>query len=329
MHDWNIAFVVYCDGGSFSGRNSTVETVNGQLLHFKGNYVLEAVIDTLLKRHGLHEATDVVVTGDGTGGLATYLHLDMWAAALPPSTFVVGMPDSGFFLDWSDTKPATAASTYSAAMRSNFHAFNASSGLNDACVAAYLEADQDAGDCYFAEHTAPFIRTPMFAMQSTVDSWQLEYELGIKGFSSAPFVPRKSEPYMIPFIDIEVNAVAEFTTSTSEIALINTYRQQLVARIRESFTGHPGRSGVFNACLYHIGGHDEITIGGTRMVDAFKQWYVAQRSLWEKGLRPVQEKSWWQVQSFPCIGEVCCGTYYNHYPALDLMNFASRADVHV
>lgn len=37
MHDWNIAFVVYCDGGSFSGRKSTVETVNGQPLHFKGN----------------------------------------------------------------------------------------------------------------------------------------------------------------------------------------------------------------------------------------------------------------------------------------------------
>lgn len=74
------------------------------------------------------------------------------------------------FLDWSDTKPANVASTYSAAMRSNFRAFNASSGLNDACVAAHLEADQDAGDCYFAEHTADFIRTPMFAMQSVVEA---------------------------------------------------------------------------------------------------------------------------------------------------------------
>lgn len=233
------------------------------------------------------------------------------------------------FLDWSDTKPANVASTYSAAMRSNFRAFNASSGLNDACVAAHLEADQDAGDCYFAEHTADFIRTPMFAMQSVVDSWQLEHELGIKGFSSAPFFPRKAEPYMVPFIDVEENTVAEFTTSTSDIASISTYRQQLVARILESFTSHSGRSGVFNTCLYHIGGHDKITVGGKRMVDAFRQWYVAQRGLWEKGLRPVHEKSWWRVQSFPCLGEDCCGTYFDRYPALDLLNFASRSDVHV
>lgn len=134
---------------------------------------------------------------------------------------------------------------------------------------------------------------------------------------------------MVPFIDVEENTVAEFTTSTSDIASISTYRQQLVARILESFTSHSGRSGVFNNCLYHIGGHDKITVGGKRMVDAFRQWYVAQRGLWEKGLRPVHEKSWWRVQSFPCLGEDCCGTYFDRYPALDLLNFASRSDVHV
>ena len=52
-----------------------------------------------LLAQGLGAASDVVVSGCSAGGLATYLHVDRWAAALPKAK-VRGLPDSGFFLDF-------------------------------------------------------------------------------------------------------------------------------------------------------------------------------------------------------------------------------------
>ncbi len=46
----------------------------------------------------MSKATDVVISGCSAGGLATYLHVDLWHSLFPSSTKVVGMPDSGFFL---------------------------------------------------------------------------------------------------------------------------------------------------------------------------------------------------------------------------------------
>ena len=34
------------------------------------------------------------------GGLATYMHADKWAQAMPEGVRVAAMPDSGFFLDY-------------------------------------------------------------------------------------------------------------------------------------------------------------------------------------------------------------------------------------
>ena len=52
-----------------------------------------------MANHGLKEATDAVISGCSAGGLATFLHTDQWCDALPNAK-CVGMPDSGFFLDY-------------------------------------------------------------------------------------------------------------------------------------------------------------------------------------------------------------------------------------
>lgn len=79
FYNWNIAFLRYCDGSSFSGGREGTVTVGDRELHFRGFAILNAMIDDLLAHRGLQGSTDVVVSGCSAGGLATFLHLDYWA----------------------------------------------------------------------------------------------------------------------------------------------------------------------------------------------------------------------------------------------------------
>ena len=47
----------------------------------------------------------------------------------------------------------------------NYFAFNATDGVNSGCV-WNRTISGDVGQCFFAEHTAPFIKTPIFALQT-------------------------------------------------------------------------------------------------------------------------------------------------------------------
>ena len=90
----------YCDGGSFSGNNDTVQPYKGATLHWRGKRIREAAYAELLANHGLKDATDAVISGCSAGGLATFLHTDQWCDALAEDAKgikCVGMPDSGFF----------------------------------------------------------------------------------------------------------------------------------------------------------------------------------------------------------------------------------------
>ena len=100
MYNWNSVFMPYCDGGSFSGNNDTVQPYKGATLHWRGKRIREAAYAELLANHGLKDATDAVISGCSAGGLATFLHTDQWCDALAEDAKgikCVGMPDSGFF----------------------------------------------------------------------------------------------------------------------------------------------------------------------------------------------------------------------------------------
>ena len=296
MAGWNKVELAYCSGDSFAGRNTTVAVVGGKALHSaRGGFILDAVIDTLLTLHGLAAATEVVVTGSSAGGLAAYLHAERYRAALPPTAFMAVLSDGGFFLDYDAGKPAVARRTYAAQMRANFGLFNASGGVNQACVASFREAGADVSSCYFAEHTLPFIPAPVFAVQSTTDAWQLPNILG----------------------------------STTDPTLANGYREELSSRLLGAFGGRADRGGFFDSCYHHCGLWESITVDGTRMADAFTQWYQQQHATWldkaagdgdgavtsgqpqrsRSGGRlelgdAAQRKMWWQGRAFPC--EECC-----------------------
>lgn len=246
MYDWNKVLLVYCDGGSFSGRNDKTVSVGGKELHFKGSYILDAIIDTLKTDYGLVDASDLVVSGGSAGGLATYLHTDRWKDSLPDSVFVAALPDAGFFLDWDSTHPATTARTYASVMRKNFKDFNAIGSVNQACVTAYESAGGDPAACFFAEHVVNFIKTPLFALQSVTDAWQVPNVLGDQ-------VPEH----------------------------VNKYRNALTSRLLAHFDSRSDRGGFFDSCYHHGGLWNKIGIDGVKMPDAFGHWYHAQRKAWE------------------------------------------------
>lgn len=253
MHDWNNVYVRYCDGGSFSG-TADVAAPNGTL-YFRGKRVLRAVVDSLMAR-GLGAATDVVVGGSSAGGLAVILHLDYWRSRLPRTATVVGLADSGFFLDWKQN--GTSAHSYDEDLRWGFEHMR-------------YDVDCDAGaDCAFAEHALAHVRTPVFLLQTTYDSWQLQWELG------------------------EKNPV--------DYAALNAYGRELEDKLRAA----GARAGGFvERCYHHCTTRDLWTttprIDGVAAGGAFAAFYRAVAA--GAPTPPLL----WQDGALPCAGCACPG----------------------
>jgi len=232
MYNWNMVYLMYCDGGSFSGNNQTVYNYQGHPLHFRGFRLLQAFHADLFTNRGLRTATDAVISGCSAGGLATFLHVDWWKENLSPTTRVVGMPDSGFFLDYE-----APGKRYHSAMMWTYYTMAAQAGVNQDCVRAFLPRDD--WRCFFAQHTAPFIKTPIFPLQAKYDSWQTSEDL-----------------------------------NSNNPVLINEWGTNLTRLVESSLLKLRPDSGIFlDSCFHHCGEWGDIVIDGRTQATAFAQWY--------------------------------------------------------
>jgi hypothetical protein len=151
--------------------------VGGKKLFWRGSLILDAVIDSLMdnKLAPLSKATDVVVGGGSAGGLATFIHCDRWAKAVKAkgSAKYACLADSGFFLDYEGPPDPPRFPTYGyhTGMKWAYEQMNSSAGVQQECQAAHSKMG-DAWKCNFAQHTSSFNDAPLFARQSTYDSWQ-------------------------------------------------------------------------------------------------------------------------------------------------------------
>jgi len=245
MYNWNMVYLMYCDGGSFSGNNETVSIVQGTNIYFRGFRNLHAYHADLTTNHGLMDGTDFVIGGCSAGGLATFLHVDWWHDNLPKTSTVKGLPDSGFFLDYDSTQPG--GPKYSTSMKWVFAAMNASSGVNQDCIRAHTPT-MDTNMCIFAEYTSPHIKTPILPLQSEYDSWQVLYILGSK-------------------VDAD----------------INTYGQMFVSRFKMDVLNNPTNGAFLDSCFHHCGAWDSITIDNTLTGAAVKNWYEGKQGVFVQG----------------------------------------------
>jgi len=163
FYDWSHAFFAYCDGGSFSGDRNESVAVGNETIYFRGYRILRATIQDLLATKGLDHATDVLVVGDSAGAMALYYHIDEIKSMMPASvTRFKAIPFSGIFLDRPNIEGKTV---FSDGMKTVFN--DQQCKVNDKCVAA--QSPEEAYKCFFAEHTIPFIETPLFVVNSQSD----------------------------------------------------------------------------------------------------------------------------------------------------------------
>jgi len=275
MYNWNHVKMRYCDGGSFSGNNETTPVYQNKTLYWRGSRIREAIAKDLFENRGMDQATELVVSGCSAGGLATFLHTDQWCDVMKmknPSAKCVGLPDSGFFLDYQDPGvkclPESNDSKLGVTINGNYHcglkwAFtvqNATSGINGDCVAAH---QGEEWKCMFAEHSSEHIHTPLFAMQSQYDSWQTAHVQGSGG-----------------------------SVKTQELG------DNITSRIKSMLMANNKESGAFlDSCHHHCGAWNTIRIDGDLISDAFQKWY---NGIGVEG----SKKIWNQNQAYPC--SVCC-----------------------
>lgn len=302
LHDWNLAFLPYCDGGSFTGNNETVATYAGESIYFRGARIREAVAEELKKEEygsgGLGAATDIVVSGCSAGGLATYLHTDQWCDTVWEESDgrakCVGMPDSGFFVNYKDAETETEEEMAEGPeleggpaarvekerrlehrlarshIRLLYEQQNATHGVNSHCLKD-LQPTGDEWQCMYAETAAKYIRTPIFALQSEYDSWQKKAVLGTEDD-------------------------------------VNTFGNDLTAKLQKSVLDSNVKSGAFlDSCSHHCHMWGQIRIDGDLVADAFRKWYdsLGDGDIAEKPSDGQQKKRFWsQKKAYPCTK--CC-----------------------
>lgn len=228
LYNWNKVFIRYCDGGSFSGDTDVV--YENTVLHFRGKNIMDSIFDDLISMRGLNKSTDVVISGSSAGGLATFLHLDYLSdklKSLEGERKIVGLPDSGFFLDLYN---------YRVKMRWVFYTMNCREGVNQKCINSY--PDEEKWKCFFAEYVAPFISTPIYAIQSKFDTWQV---------------------YNVVLND--------------GIYEVNSFGDDFMARLKDSLLVSNKNSGFIDSCFHHCGPWRNIRIEKKTWAEGFRDWY--------------------------------------------------------
>lgn len=259
---FNRVLLWYCDGASFTGDASSpyVHPKTQQTLWFRGRRVLEVLLDTLRERHGLALATEVLISGESSGGLAAYLHADRIHEYLlklgAPLIRFKAAPVSGFFLLHSN---AAAVAYYPNGMKNVFKMQNSTRGVNQACVAALPSSEQ--WRCIFANYSYSFSTTPMFPLQSVFDAWQMNNIW--KG-------------------DLECCKHNFDKCSAASIDNLNDYANDMLRDLERSNKFHqPGEGAFLETCLEHtsaqyagfrrfINTHRKVTLR-----DALAAWWLA------------------------------------------------------
>ena len=248
--EFNMIWLKTCDGGSWSG-NRTSLSPSG--LHYKGKSILRATARALLAM-GIGEASEIVIGGGSAGALGVYLQADYWLNLLDPAGSVkkvAAVPDCGFFQDWRNN-------SYHAGFVWMESAEGMDSAVDPHCAAAH---PTEKNLCLMAEHVAPFIQTPLFALQAKFDSWQKAAICG-----------------------------SDCATSAGEQA----YGDALVAKLQATVLAKPANGAFVDSCLHHCGGSDTYRNDNITQAQALAMWYRQGPGAMPQGGRMLS------TASYPC-----------------------------
>lgn len=227
----------YCDGASFASSSAAMPVVGDVTLHFRGADIFNATFNRLLAL-GMGAAKEVILKGCSAGGLAVYLHCDLFAAMLRAAgsaARVVCMPDAGFFRMDYDT--VAGAPHYTPEQQWVFEAQGVVQ-MDAGCVAAHAGSN-DTWRCFFAEANLPFITTPLFVTQDLVDSWQMANVLALPCGMDANGKDPCNATYLAAvqkFRDSMVTAYAPLVGSSTNGGFLSTCYQHCHQNLQNAFT---------------------------------------------------------------------------------------------
>ena len=239
-------YAMYCDGGSWTGDAAAAVPVGGASIFYRGRPLLEALLQYLLAQ-GMRGATELLYGGCSAGGLTAYLHCDYVASVVPPTVETRCLADAMF----SAAVPKyDGQSGFPVSMQWGFGAWNSSGSANAACAAS-IPLPEDRWQCFFGQHVARFVATPLFVLNSKYDSWQGPAIIGCS--TALEQCPAAAQAYW------------------------NTYGETMAA----AALALPPQHGAFIAnCRAHCqtgtaSAWASTTVNGTAMGNAFKQWYFS------------------------------------------------------
>eukprot|EP01052_Picozoa_sp_SAG31_P020143 SAG31_NODE_1502_length_8080_cov_131.725849_1_plen_347_part_00 len=228
--EFNMIWLKTCDGGSWSGNRSSPSPSG---LFYRGKHILRATAEALLDM-GIGDASEIVIGGGSAGALGVYLQADYWLSLLNPTgkvKKVAAVPDCGFFQDWKENN----------SFHRGFVWMKSSDGMNAVvdprCAAAHSTAKNL---CLMAEHMAPFIRTPLFALQAKFDSWQKSSICG---------------------------------TDCDTIVGEQAYGDSLLSKLQVTVLAKPDNGAFVDSCLHHCGGSDTYRNDNMTQAQALAVWY--------------------------------------------------------
>ena len=273
--DANSVYMKYCDGNSFAGGRAAPLVVPGaevSPIHFRGQAIVDATLETLVADFGLDGASELLLTGCSAGGLATYLHAESvgaWASAnLPSLTKYGAAPVSGNFLR---CESVLGEPVYPEEMKTIFnlsHAAAAGGGVPAACLAA--KSDEDAWQCNFAREAYATSTVPTFVLDSSLDSWQ----------TSNVMVPPGTAPTAWDACADYENTDAT-ACSAEQMFAVWAYQGDFVTSLAttDQHTANGNGAFVYN-CHTHCAGADDsayanFTVNGTTMAQAVDVWWAS------------------------------------------------------
>ena len=241
FHTWNRVRVNYCTGDSHAGQRTgpSADTWN---YWFDGHLNVQRVISDLKAKHGLGNATHVLVSGESAGGIGLFVNIDYIASLLPDDVIIKGAPQAGWFFPEDPVATPKGAGfplTFEAKEITHSTAlpFNVSNGdplqhryAPPACVAAQLNASY----CFSAHNIYPHITAPMFIVENQYDTAQIYANYG-----RAPKHPKTGK---------EVAQKADYVSYYG-----TTMRNSIVPQIKaHGQTKAKGKDGMFlPSCLSH------------------------------------------------------------------------------
>lgn len=147
------------------------------------------------------------------------------------------------------------------------------SAIDARCVAA--QASGSEWLCLFAEQLARFVKTPIFALQSFYDS----YQIGAIAHANA--------------------------TAPADAPGINAFGAALKARVKSNLLAGAVRHGAaLDGCTHHCG--NAGTVWPAVTFNATAGGHVAQNGAWHAWYAGGAQRTYEQAAAYPC--KECCGT---------------------